>query len=133
MLERQASLRELSAKKQERLIAEKLEEERDRRRQRLEQLNKPLIKHDIEWKDYAAMEEERRKQRIEQRKQELTLSMQSLGSSRLFEPLSNSHRSSVDWNRSQSSPLKKDIHKPFKATEDPDKVKDLIMSAYAPR
>jgi hypothetical protein len=128
MLERQASLRDVSMKRQEelkkKLVEEKLEEERERRRKRLEQLNKPIIKHDVEWKDYAAVEDARRKQRIEQRKQEMTMSMQSLGgvSSRLYEQASSPHRSSYDLTRSRSSPLIQDHYKPFKATEDPEKV-----------
>jgi hypothetical protein len=73
-------------KKEEKLAAEKKaledqenKEKEERHRVVLERINKPLIKHEMTWKEIEEQEELKRKERAERFKQELLMSVSAKG------------------------------------------------------
>jgi len=80
----------------------------------LERLSKPTIKHDIDWKEYAALEDNKRKQRIEERKQALSMSLTS-----------NNEFHYMTANK--STIVSPEYYKPFKAKDDPEKIIEKLL------
>lgn len=112
MFERQSLLKSEMQKKKEKIEKNLRENEEreayERMKKRQDQLNKPLIKHEIEWKEFELLESERRKARIEQRRQELAITLANAGPS-------------YD-SKSKRPVVETEYYRVFKATEDHDKV-----------
>lgn len=126
MIERQYRAKDEAKKKRDLILKkeqeEKEREERERNQKRRELLNKPVIKHDIDWKEFALLEDAKRKQRIEQRKQELLMSAS----------LQDSLDGRSLYHKSKATPPPLPSHyKPFKATEDHETVCSTLLAFNA--
>lgn len=124
MQERQRIAAEKSRIKREQEELKRQEEEREQERLReLEKkrhLSKPVIHHDVEWKDYAKTLDMERKERIERRKQEMLMkTTQPVFSSALEEDKNQAMKSSLASKTKVSATMPES--KPFHA-EDPEKV-----------
>lgn len=118
MLERQAQLKKASDEKKKTLQKTLEDESQEEIRKQIElkrqQLNKPVIKHEIDWKEFALQEEIKRKQRIEQRKQEVAMNVSVP---------SGLYDLTAIYNSRHPSPARNEHYRPFKATVDPEKVR----------